>query len=29
MIYLKEFENHNAYTEYTADTSNFVLPNVS
>lgn len=29
MIYLKQFENHNAYTAYTADTENFVKPNVS
>lgn len=27
--YLKEFENHNGYTAYTADTENFILPNVS
>lgn len=29
MIYLKQFDNHNAYTAYTADTENFVKPNVS
>ena len=27
--YLKEFENHNGYTAYTANTENFLLPNVS
>jgi hypothetical protein len=27
--YLKLFENHNGYTAYTADTENFILPNVS
>ncbi|MCR5573334.1 MAG: Ig-like domain-containing protein [Bacteroidaceae bacterium] len=29
MKYLKEFANHNGYTAYTADTQNFVKPNVS
>ncbi|MBO7417769.1 MAG: leucine-rich repeat domain-containing protein [Bacteroidaceae bacterium] len=27
--YIKLFENHNGYTAYTADTENFILPNVS
>ncbi|MBO7417465.1 MAG: leucine-rich repeat protein [Bacteroidaceae bacterium] len=27
--YLKLFQNHNGYTAYTADTENFLLPNVS
>ena len=27
--YLKLFDNHNGYTAYTADTENFLLPNVS
>lgn len=27
--YLKEFDTHNQYESYTADTSNFILPNVS
>ena len=27
--YLKLFENHNGYTAYTADTENYLLPNVS
>ena len=29
MKYIKEFENHSQYQTYTADTSNFILPNVS
>ena len=28
-IYLKKFENHSQYAAYTADTANFILPNVS
>ena len=27
--YLKKFANHNGYTAYTADTQNYILPNVS
>ena len=27
--YLKLFDNHNGYTAYTADTENYLLPNVS
>ena len=29
MKYIREFENHSQYQTYTADTSNFILPNVS
>lgn len=29
MKYLKEFQTHVQYEAYTADTSNFILPNVS
>ena len=29
MKYIRKFENHSQYQTYTADTSNFILPNVS